>query len=733
MTQDDLAPALPGFLADGGDMAVRIAARDWRHTRLGALEGWPDSLKSVLATVLGSPRPMYVLWGPDLLFFFNDAYAPMLGNHGVGAMGRPFAQVWPELWADFEPILRQALRGQGSSYENLPLTLARHGYPESTWWTFSFLPLRDERGAILGVHCITTETTELVRAQARQAFWFELVGALREAHTPEELKAVAAETLGRYLEVSCVGYGEVDAQGEWMQIHHDWTAEGFPSVVGTHRLDKFGPLMIAQLRAGQTVVVTDSATDPLTAGTAYDPAYQAVATRAFIDAPLLKDGRLAVVFFVVDPRPRVWTQDEQALVEAVAERTWVALQRLQAERDLHLTHEVLDHRTTELLHAENALRQSQKLDALGQLTGGVAHDVNNLLAVIGASAELLRSPGLAQDQRGQGLDRICQTVARAARLTGQLLAFARQQPLSAEVFNVNEQVQGVIDLVRPLLGEQVAIDLKACGVNCCYGQADISQFDTAMVNLVVNARDAMDAKGRVAVQVQRVDRVPAGPGRSLQPGDFVAISVGDTGAGMAADQLEAIFEPFYTTKAVGKGTGLGLSQVLDFARQSGGQITVTSAPGQGAVFTLYLPWVEKAPSTSDALAPLDTHAQGSALPVAVLVVEDNETLDEMACEILTSLGYRAVWAASAASALALLGADGAGFGLVFSDVVMPGMSGIELGMEVRRRCPGLPVLLTSGYNAVMAQQGSHGFELVVKPYTRDILARAVGQALAGKA
>ncbi|WP_051676301.1 ATP-binding protein [Polaromonas glacialis] len=666
MTEAALAPAVPDFLAHAGQMGTLIKAQDWSAHPLGGPEGWPSGLKTVLATVLGSPRPMYVLWGPEFVFFFNDAYAPMLGQHGDGAMGRPFARVWPELWADFEPMLRQALSGQGSSYDNMALTLARHGYPEPTWWTFSFLCLRDEHGAVAGVHCICTETTELVRAQARQAFWFELAGALREAHTPEELKAVAAEILGRYLAASCVGYGEVDEAGECSRVQQDWTAEGFPSVVGTHWLDTYGPLMIAQLRAGRTVVVTDSATDPLTAGTAYASAYQAVGTRAFIDAPLIKDGRLAVIFFVIDPRPRAWTQDEQALVEEVAERTWTALQRLQAELDLRLTHEVLDHRTTELLHTENALRQSQKLDALGQLTGGVAHDVNNLLAVIGASAELLRSPGLAEDQRGPYLDRIFETVARAAKLTGQLLAFARQQSLRPEVFNVNEQVQGVLDLVRPLMGEQVAIELKACGVNCCHGQADINQFDTALVNLLVNARDAMDAKGRITVQVQRVDRVPGGPGSSPRPGDFVAISVRDTGCGMASDQFEAIFEPFYTTKEVGKGTGLGLSQVFGFARQSGGEIAVTSAPGQGAVFTLYLPWAQGAPLVPDAAQPLDTGGNGPAPQVAVLVVEDNDILGEMACEILASLGYRAVWAASAAPALALLGTDGGGFDLVFS-------------------------------------------------------------------
>ena len=740
MNEDDLAPALPHFLAHGGAMAARIRALDWRKTRLGALDGWPGSLKCMLATVLGSPKPMYVLWGPELLCFFNDAYAPMLGKHLDGAMGRPFAQVWPELWADFEPMLRQALTGRGSTHDNMALTLMRHGHPEPTWWTFSFLPLRDERGAVVGVHCICIDSTQLVQAQEKlaakqqqQALRVELGDALRDASDPQALMKVAVRMLGAFLQASCVGYGEIDEAGQCSQVDHDWTADGFPSVVGTHRLDDFGPLMAQQLRAGRTVAVQDIDQDPLTAGAAYAASYQATGNKAFIDAPLVKHGRLSAIMFVLNAEPRVWLEGEQALVEEVAERTWSALQRLQAELDLRQTHKVLDHRTTELLHAENALRQSQKLDALGQLTGGVAHDVNNLLAVVSASAELLRNRGLADDQRGQYLERIFETVARAAKLTGQLLAFARQQPLKPEVFDANQQAQGVLDLVRPLLGTQVEIDLQGCEEQCCLAEADINQFETALVNLLVNARDAMDAKGRITVQVQQVDRIPGAPGLSPQPGDFVAISVGDTGCGMASDELEAIFEPFYTTKGVGKGTGLGLSQVFGFAKQSGGEIAVASAPGQGAVFTLYLPWAQGAPLAPDAAPPLDTGGNGPAPQVAVLVVEDNDILGEMACEILASLGYRAVWAASAAAALALLGTDGGGFDLVFSDVVMPGMNGIELGLEVRQRYPGLPVVLTSGYNAVMAKEGKHGFELVLKPYTLNTLARAFGQALAGKA
>ena len=755
MPEDDFAPALPtppDFLAHGGDMAVLISTLDRHCTRLGALQSWPASLKCVLSTVLGSPKAMYILWGPEFLFFFNDACAPLLGARLQGAMGRPFAQVWPELWGDFEPKLHQALAGCGSTYENMPLMFERWGHLESTWWTFSHLCLRDERGAAVGVHCIFNETTALVHAQAREAFWLDLASALHEAHTPEQLQAVAAQKLGRHLGASCVGYGEVDPAGQYCQVEQHWTAGGCASVAGTHRLDDFGVLKAQQLRKGQTVAVHDIARDPLTQGPACQASYRGIGCQAFINAPLLKEGRLAAVLFVLSAEPRVWTTSEQALVEEVAERTWLGLQRWQAEVDLRQSHQTLDHRTGELLHAENALRQSQKLQTLGQLTSGVAHDVNNLLAMVNASAELLRDAGLGEDQRSHYLSRIVETVARAAKLTGQLLSFARHQPLSPEVFDVGQRLLGVVDLVRPLLGQGVQVDLKGCEEHCGLAEADINQFETALLNLVLNARDAMDAQGCITVQLQQVDRVPKGPGREALGGDFVAISVRDTGCGIAADQLEAIFAPFHTTKAVGQGTGLGLSQVFDFARHAGGQIAVASEPGQGAVFTLYLPRVDDlsllAASEGSPEAGVDdpalndiavkepvpkTAASKAPRPhVAVLVVEDNDTLGEMTCELLQAHGYRAVHADGAAQALALLGPDGAGFDLVFTDVVMPGMSGMELGVEVRRRYPGLPVVLTSGYNAVMASEGKYGFEMVLKPYTLDALARAFDTALAAK-
>ena len=283
--------------------------------------------------------------------------------------------------------------------------------------------------------------------------------------------------------------------------------------------------------------------------------------------------------------------------------------------------ERVQQRTAELVRAESALRQSQKLQALGQLTGGVAHDFNNLLAVISAAVELLRLDKLPVARRSHYLDQIFDTVGRAVKLTSQLLSFARRQPLNPEVFDVYQQVKSTIKLVRPLMGSQVQIDLEPCEGNSCFVEADISQFETALLNLAVNARDAMNAKGRFSLRVEQVDGVPAGPSRDHRPGDFVAISVADTGCGIAAEKLEAIFEPFYTTKEVGKGTGLGLSQVFGFTKQSGGEVDVKSELGGGSVFTLFLARAERpCASETEPLAEPEVEGHGTH----VLVVEDNE-------------------------------------------------------------------------------------------------------------
>jgi CheY-like chemotaxis protein len=367
------------------------------------------------------------------------------------------------------------------------------------------------------------------------------------------------------------------------------------------------------------------------------------------------------------------------------------------------------------------------MEAVGQLTGGVAHDFNNLLTVIRGSVELLRRPNLAEERRTRYIDAISDTADRATKLTGQLLSFARRQALRPEAFDVAASIQSVAGMLGTLTGSRILIEVRS-SAEACWVNADPSQFDTALVNMAVNARDAMQGEGRLTVSVEPTSELPALRGHPAAEGDFVAVSLTDTGSGIPPDQIGRIFEPFFTTKSVGQGTGLGLSQVFGFAKQSGGDVHVRSEIGQGATFTMYLPRVA-APARADAgrSAPEPLVDGGGA---CVLVVEDNPDVGAFATQALAELGYDTLLAPSGSAALAELAKDPSRFHVVFTDVVMPGMDGVELGQEIRRRHQDLPVLLTSGYSHVLAQNGTHGFELLHKPYSIEQLSRMLRKASA---
>ena len=372
--------------------------------------------------------------------------------------------------------------------------------------------------------------------------------------------------------------------------------------------------------------------------------------------------------------------------------------------------------------AEEALKHGQRLEALGQLTGGGAHDFNNLLTVIRASVDLLRRPQLSEERRLRYIDAISDTVGRAAKLTAQLLAFARRQTLKPEVFDVGECVKTLSDMIGTLTGSPIEIVTRLPDQRC-YVNADAGQFETALINMAVNARDAMGGDGRLTLAMRAVAELPGPAPHPASAHGYVAVSVEDTGVGIPHDHLGRIFEPFFTTKEVGEGTGLGLSQVFGFARQSGGEVTVDSEVGSGSTFTLYLPRVlrDERPQefTAEDTEPVGGHG------MSVLVVEDNIEVGTFATDALTELGYATTLVGNAIDALGELSRNAERFDVVFTDVVMPGMTGIDLAKEIRRRHFGLPVILTSGYSHLLSQNGSYGFELLQKPYSIEQLSRVL--------
>ena len=368
--------------------------------------------------------------------------------------------------------------------------------------------------------------------------------------------------------------------------------------------------------------------------------------------------------------------------------------------------------------AEEALRQAQKMEAMGQLTGGVAHDFNNLLMVASSGMELLeRTTDPVRRERLK--DGIRQAIERGAKLTQQLLTFARRSPLSPEVLDVGARIGELRDLLERSLREDIKVEFEfADGLWPI--EADPSQFDVAILNIAINARDAMPDGGRIVIGAHNY---PAG---GATPRDMVRLSIRDTGGGIEPELLEKVFEPFFTTKGVGTGTGLGLSQVYGFVRSSGGDVKIESVVGHGTTVFLTFPRSSQKLPRPDIEAGRVRHAEHDA---TVLLAEDDEYVAELVCEMLRELGYKSRRGATATEALRLL-EEAAPFDLVLSDMIMPGkMNGLELAHEVVRREPGLPVVLMTGYSEAAASAAAEGFLLLVKPYTIEALGEVLRQAL----
>jgi len=394
--------------------------------------------------------------------------------------------------------------------------------------------------------------------------------------------------------------------------------------------------------------------------------------------------------------------------------------------------------------AEAQLRQSQKMEAVGRLTGGVAHDFNNLLTVVLGNLALARrrlaeleerSP--TTDRIGRGIDNAVEGANRAATLTQRLLAFSRQQPLAPEAVDANRLVAGMSDLLRRTLGEDVEIETVLAG-GLWRAHADPNQLESSLLNLAVNARDAMPDGGKLTIETANahLDEAYAAGREDVEAGQYVLICVSDTGSGMAAEVVTRAFEPFFTTKPTGKGTGLGLSQVYGFARQSGGHAAIYSEAGQGSTVKLYLPRLRD----SDIPAPPAGRAQPAAAGTTtrpdpgavVLVVEDEEMVRDFAVTALQEAGCRTIAAADGPSALALLDAHPE-VTLLFTDVVLAGpMNGRELAAAALARRPRLPVLFTTGYtrNAIIHHgRLDEGVNFLGKPYTAAALLERIGRLL----
>jgi PAS domain S-box-containing protein len=389
-----------------------------------------------------------------------------------------------------------------------------------------------------------------------------------------------------------------------------------------------------------------------------------------------------------------------------------------------------DRETAEALRqAEEALRMAQKMEAIGQLTGGVAHDFNNLLQVIGGNLQLLAKDIAGTERAEQRVRNALAGVSRGANLASQLLAFGRRQPLAPKVVNLGRFVRGLDDMFRRALGDGIEIETIVSG-GLWNTLVDPFQVENALLNLAINARDAMNGHGRLTIEAGNasLDEAYALRNADVTPGQYVMVAVTDTGAGMTAEVRERAFEPFFTTKREGQGTGLGLSMVYGFVKQSGGHVKVYSEPGHGTTVRLYLP---RAREEEDIETLIDMGPAKGGIET-ILVVEDDEEVRATVVEMLSDLGYRVLRAKDAQSALAIV-ESGVPIELLFTDVVMPGpLRSTELARKTRERLPSVAVLFTSGYtdNAIVhAGRLDEGIDLLSKPYTHEALARKVRHVL----
>jgi PAS domain S-box-containing protein len=675
----------------GGLMGQRTAGHDWSATPLGPIERWPSALRITLGTVLNSRFPTFMCWGPELISFYNDAYIPILGTKT--ALGRPFREVWSEAWDTVGPIAERAWSGEASYFEDLPVTSDRLGYPAQHCYTFSYSPVRDETGRVGGILCTVFETTGKVRAIDELRHLNQSLSHQVAAHAADrdrlwrispDVMAVASLATGRFLTVNpafteTFGWiAEEATTRPFMEMMHPDDREDVARHLGI--LAEGTPLVGYQVRV------------------------------------LHKDGHHRWVQWTISP--------EAELLYGVARDITAEKQQADALRQ-----------------AEDALRQSQKMEAVGQLTGGLAHDFNNMLAGVAGHLELMKlrlRMGQTADLPAR-IDAALGVTQRAAALTHRLLAFSRRQALDPKPTSVNALVMSMTDLIGRSAGPAITVRTRlqaALWTTLC----DPNQLESALLNLANNARDAMPEGGTLAIETENAIIGPLQAGRygDLKPGDYVLVTVRDTGAGMAPDVLARAFDPFFTTKPMGQGTGLGLSMVYGFARQSGGQIRIDSVPTQGTEVRLLLP---RLAAETPALEPCpgDGPLPAAGRKGVVLVVDDEADIRLVMAEVLRLQGYTVLEAGDAPQALRELqerGCDGRP-DLLVTDIGLPnGMNGRQLADQVRVQWPQTPVLLVTGYaeSTVMRNDSLPAqMELLTKPFAMTALVEKVGGMLAAAA
>ncbi|WDY60140.1 ATP-binding protein [Pseudomonas sp. PSKL.D1] len=656
-------------------MGEHIAKFDWQRTELGALPLWQASLRIAVDTMLLSPFPSAVVWGPGMTVVHNDAYLPLLNGiqHGLG---RGFDTLWGSMWPELGPWVFKALQGQASFVQDEPQRIECATTGVSGWFRFSYTPIRDEHHDVVGfLHtAIETSASEHVLDQWREqtmAFERQIKRYMDDLEYMWQLSRDAMVTVTRDLRLQ-------SANPAWYRIlgWREDQVRDMPVLQLIHPADR------AEVEVAVTKFVGERITD------------------VFETRMRHADGHY---------RCFRWTAKfDGALLTAVG-------------RD------ITDDREEAMRQSRALIRDTQRLEMVGQLAGGMAHEMNNLLSGVGGSLELLQRR-LAEGR----LDRIDSyvelardTVNRAMTLTHRLLAFSRHQPLSPKPLNINHQLSLMEPLLLQALGAEMhlAWEMDVSPWAVCL---DVTQLESSLINLCANARDACLERGTVMIRTMNTRLAAPFPDeKGLPPGDYVALQVEDDGHGMPADYLNRAFEPFFTTKAVGRGSGLGLPMVHGFVRQSGGYIWIDSTPDQGAKVCMLFPRISMPVAEEPVVClPRVTEATGQRL----LLVDDEHGLRGLIVEYLRERGFNAYEATDSTSALERFRNEGP-FDLVITDVGLPGgFSGRQLVKTMRMIKPEQKVLFITGYTDFSLDahqlQGADT-ALLLKPFQLETLANQI--------
>lgn len=712
---DDASTPL-SFLLNGGEIGRLLQTMNWENSPLGTPHGWSPHLQAAMATLLPAQTQVVLFWGPDYVALYNDAYAPTIGHKHPQALGRPAREHWAELWDDLEPLLRGVREtGQTFSAKDRPFYIERRGHGETVYFDVSYSAVREADASVGGVLCLVTETTDRVRFHQRQAFLLELSRTLPGLGDAARIESYAVQRLAQELGAARVCFGEDKGDGVGFKVSHDWS-DGVASLTGTHSYMTFGADLYEQLSDGRTVQHRYEQPEPCLAG---------ISTA--LHAPVLRGGRLEAVLGVHFSDARGCFEEDCQLVEETAKQVWAAILHARAEQALHLLNQSLEERVaTALAQRESVMMQlheAHKMEMIGQLTGGIAHDLNNMLTPIIGSFELLRRHPHAE-RAPRLIDGGLQAAERARNLVARLLSFARRQTLKPQPVSLAALVEDMHELMARSLGPTIAVHVNIDPSLPCV-VVDPHQLELALLNLAVNARDAIGGAGQLQI-IAGDDTHCLTPPEDLAGKRLVWIQVRDNGCGMDDEQLRRCIEPFFSTKEVGKGTGLGLPMVQGLAVQSGGGFEIQSTPGKGTQATLWLPASDALPTHRDAEACDGPVAER---PSRVLLVDDEEIVRHATALQLRDLGYEVTEAPSAVAALRLV-EKGWLPDVLVTDHVMPEMTGVRFAQQMRQHHSELPVLIITGYANLTPRQLS-GFEVLRKPYRRAELAQSVARLLAG--